>query len=145
VSLGLVAAPLGLDGAVARKSVVMSSALLRRGLGCSALVAIIATIYVHLTYPITPTIAMLLIASICSGGVTGLVSTYFQTEHAYARALFYTRSQDFALFIAAIAAVGISSRVALMPFAVMALVFLVVGLYAWPDALRAAGSAAIGS
>lgn len=139
VNVAIVAAPLGIDGVVARNTVSMSQALLRRVLVVSIGVAAVAAVYARLTYSIGPGTIGLLIACVCAGAIATLVAAYFQAAHAFGRSLFYLRSPDFALFIASVATLAVGARLALAPFTVMTAIFVVVAAAAWRDALRHSG------
>lgn len=139
VNVAIVAAPLGIDGVVARNTVSMSQALLRRVLVVSIGVAAVAAVYARLTYSIGPGTIGLLIACVCAGAIATLVAAYFQAAHAFGRSLFYLRSPDFALFIASVATLAVGARLALAPFTVMTAIFVVVAVAAWRDALRHSG------
>ena len=142
VTVAMVAAPLGIDGVVARNSVSMSSALLRRVLLSSTVVAVVAVVYTRLAYSISPATMALLLACICAGSIATVVAGYFQAMHAFGRSLFYLRAQDFALFIGSLAAVAVAARVALVPFAVMTAACALVGVAAWRDAALRGGAGA---
>jgi len=140
VNVAMIAAPLGIDGAVARKSVTTSAALLRRVLLSAALVAVVAALFSRLAYGINLTIAGLLVVCVCAGAIMIVAAARFQALHAFGRSLVYLRSQDYAVFIASIATLVAGAHQALMPFAVMTGIFLLVAVSAWRDAVRNAGS-----
>ena len=136
VNVAIVAAPLGIDGVVARNSVSMSQAVLRRVLLNSVGVAVVAAVYARLTYSMGAGAIELLVACVCAGAIATLVAAYFQAAHAFGRSLFYLRSPDYALFIASLVTLAVGARLALAPFAVMTAIFVVVAAAAWRDALR---------
>jgi hypothetical protein len=136
VNVAIVAAPLGIDGVVARNSVSMSQAVLRRVLLNSVGVAVVAAVYARLTYSMGAGAIELLVACVCAGAISTLVAAYFQAAHAFGRSLFYLRSPDYALFIASLVTLAVGARLALAPFAVMTAIFVVVAAAAWRDALR---------
>jgi O-antigen/teichoic acid export membrane protein len=141
ITVAVVAAPLGVDGVVARKSSRMSPSLLRRVLLTSVVVALGVALYTRLQYSIDlPATAMVLVC-ICTGALATVIAAHFQAAHEFGRSLFYLRSPDFALFIAAIVAFALSARVALVPLVAMTLIYVAVAAVAWRDGLRLQDSA----
>ncbi len=136
VNVASIAAPLGFDGAVTRKSVRMSEGLLRRVLLASVGVAALAATYARVTSPIGPSVVGLVIACICAGAIATLAAAYFQAEHAFGRSLLYMRSPDVALFVAAVVSLAAGATLALIPMAVMSGICVAVAAAAWRDTMR---------
>ena len=136
VNVSMVAAPLGIDGVVARGSAAVSRRLLGRVLLAAVVVALAAAIYLRLTAGVGPLIAGLLIVCVSAAAITLVVAAQFQAAQAFARSLFYLRSQDFALLFASAAAIAVSARHALTPFAFLTGAFVAVAIAAWRDGVR---------
>jgi hypothetical protein len=136
IYVALVAAPLGIDGLVARRSVAVSQMLLGRVLAVSVVVAAAATLYVWRVYSIDPWAAGLMMASICAGGISGFAAVRFQALHQFSRSLFYLRTPDLALFIAAVCAAIVGSRRMVTPLVILTLVLVIIAVVAWTAVAR---------
>ena len=137
INVGVVAAPCGMDGAVARGSVRLTRARLGSVLGAGALVAVVGACYARFAYGVRLELAVLTLVSIAAGGITLVAAARFQALHAFGRSLLYLRSQDYALLLGAAVALAFGAQQALVPMIAMASAFALVAALAWRDVLRA--------